>query len=298
MSDSAESVSSTFTTIVVVAVVVPLAIAVIGLIAVFAYKRERERNFVPPSLANMPGMTNVNLPMTTPSLPVQVRHVRNVRNDTLLEWPAPSPGASQQVQGTPDGTSNAVPDPLLHSSEARRNVPPQLLPTPYNMTYSAAQPSYSGQPAYPPGFPPYSQVPHTSSSTPAQIPPFPTQPTFGTATQPHAPLFGPAGAALPNTHLPRAVHPRVLMLANDDASRSTSPSQATDDSSTLRGPRSMGSTSTMGEPVPQYELFDSAVLTEEPQSIVDSQRARRQDTNSPPIYSPTNPFRRLATAAQ
>ncbi len=58
MSDSAESVSSTFTTIVVVAVVVPLAVTVIGLIAVFAYKRERERNFVPPSLANMPGMTS------------------------------------------------------------------------------------------------------------------------------------------------------------------------------------------------------------------------------------------------
>ncbi len=60
----------------------------------------------------------------------------------------------------------------------------------------------------------------------------------------------------------------------------------------------MGSMSTMGEAVPQYEPFDSAVLTEEPQRIEESQRARLQSMHPPPLYSPTNPFRRLATAAQ
>ncbi|KAI0697082.1 hypothetical protein C8T65DRAFT_28329 [Cerioporus squamosus] len=177
MSDPTESVTSAYTTIIIVAVVVPLAVTVIGLAIVFAYKRQREREFVPPSLANMPGMANSNLPITTPSLPVQVRHVRNVRNGTLLEWPSPSPDASHQGPGTqssshPEGeSSEASPNPLL-DPEARRNVRPELLPTPFNMTYSAAQPPYLVQPFYPPG-----------SSLPYQMPPFgPQAPMLSSST--------------------------------------------------------------------------------------------------------------------
>ncbi|RPD55378.1 hypothetical protein L226DRAFT_615624 [Lentinus tigrinus ALCF2SS1-7] len=305
MSDPTETVVSTYTTIIVVATVVPLVITGIGLIAVFAYKRRRERDFVPPSLANMPGNMAGNLPTTTPALPVQVRHVRNARSGTLLEWPSSNPGltspdASQQVPGThpttdpAGGMSNASPNALL-DPEARRNVRPELLPTPYNMAYSAAQPLYPVQSQF---------IPANAAAIPQAQPflpqppssPFPTQLSYMTP-QSHPTVPGQTAIGLATPQVQRAVSPRVLMLVNDDASRSTSPSQATDDgSSTLRGPRSIGSFSTVGEPVPQYEPVDSAVLTEEPEQVANLRTLGRQGTMLP-RYSQTNPFRRPTVAA-
>ena len=256
------------------------------------------------SLLSISALQAGNLPTTTPALPVQVRHVRNARNATLLEWPAPDPPpvGTQQEPGTHSpsdpagGTANTAPN-LLLDPEARRNVHPDLLPTPYNMNYSGNQPFYPVQlpstndPSFLPQSPPLLPI------QPLSAPDLSSDVVRASYMSPQAhPLV--SGEALTNAGSPpvqSAVNHRVLMLVNDDASRSTSPSQATD-SSTLRGPRSQGSFSTVGEPVPQYEPIDSTVLTDEPEQVAEPMRLGRQGTMLPP-YSQHNPFRRSRPAA-